>query len=172
MIYDLHAFCFKAAPSVWIWELWHGGSCGWNSDDAAADVTDTADDAGAGSEICSRAHGVMRSARTHDKNGFWKKLPVVRSSALTLAFGAPHRARVAELPRHNWIAGFAARRVKGDSGGVSLARGQRHMLRGQGPRRSLHQERDTLHSCLSTITIDKTLFMSSSCFIVCDVTLN
>lgn len=48
MIYDLRAFCFKAAPSVWFWKLWHSGSCEWNSDDVAADVTDTADDAGAG----------------------------------------------------------------------------------------------------------------------------
>lgn len=47
MIHDLHAFCFKAAPSAWFWELWHGGSCEWNSDNVAVDVTDTPDDAGA-----------------------------------------------------------------------------------------------------------------------------
>lgn len=82
MIHDLHAFCFQAAPSVWFWELWHGGSCEWNSDNVAADVTDTADDAGGvwKSAPGSRCHMVSKNAW---QKQFRKKLPIVSASLWT-----------------------------------------------------------------------------------------
>ena len=77
MIHDLHAFCCQLAPSVWFWELWHSGSCEWNSNNVIVDVADTPDDAGSvGKSGPSRTvqHGVIWSATKHDKNTFIKPL--------------------------------------------------------------------------------------------------
>lgn len=140
MIYDLHAFCCQLAPSAWFWELWHSGSCEWNSNNVIVDVTDTPDDAGTVRKSGPRhtvQHGVIWSARKHDKNSFIK---AVRRLLLTVNFkeGLAHsfkcrlpdpetvfkaspEACITKLLRLNWIAGFRAWRVKDNSSGAGLA---------------------------------------------------
>lgn len=143
MIHDLHAFCCQLAPSVWFWELWHCGSCEWNSNNVIVDVTDTPDDAGTVRKSGPRhtvQHGVIWSARKHDKNSFIKvphrlfitlnfkeppqwlahsckfKLPDTRT-----VFKASLLACITKLLCLNWIAGFRAWRVKDNSSRASLA---------------------------------------------------
>lgn len=117
MIHDLHAFCCQLAPSVWFWELWHSGLCEWNSNNVIVDVTDTPDDAGTVWKSGPRhtvQHGVIWSARKHDRNSFIKAvhcLPVTlnfkkrrRSDSVIhlKASSSIPRLRLKRLSKHTW----------------------------------------------------------------------
>lgn len=130
MIHDLHAFCCQLAPSVWFWELWHSGLCEWNSNNVIVDVTDTPDDAGTVWESGPRhtvQHGVIWSARKHDRNSFVKAghcLPVTvnfkeppqwlshsfkgKLPDTETAFKASLRAHMTTFLCCNWRAAFRA----------------------------------------------------------------
>lgn len=135
MIHDLHAFCCQLAPSVWFSELWHSGSCEWNSNNVIVDVTDTPDDAGTVWKSGPRhtvQHGVIWSARKHDKNSFIKPLCCL---LILINFKEPLRwlahsfkctvlileLCLTKLLYPNWIAGFRAWRVKDNRSWASLA---------------------------------------------------
>lgn len=173
MIHDLHAFCCQLAPSVWFWELWHSGSCEWNSNNVIVDVTDTPDDAGTVRKSGPRhtvQHGVIWSTRKHDKNSFIKALYcllitinfkeplqwLTHSFKCTLliletVFKSSLEAWITKLLYLNWIAGFRARRVKDNSSRASLAQCQwtmqsRPQLAAAGRAHAVvHIRRDSLH---------------------------
>lgn len=157
MIHDLHAFCCQLAPSVWFWELWHSGSCEWNSNNVIVDVTDTPDDAGTVWKSGPRhtvQHGVIWSARKHDKNSFIKPPYCL---LITIKFKEPQQwlahsfkctllVPSTKLLYNNWIAGFGAWRVKDNSSQASLAGCQWRMQSGPlssrlSPYQTPHQER-------------------------------
>lgn len=137
MIRNLHAFCCQLAPSVWFWELWHSGLCEWNSNNVIVDVTDTPDDAGTVWKSGPRHtvwHGVIWSARKHDKNSFRKTVPSTRRRDSLIHLIARSRYGSIKLLRLNWIAGCRAWRVKDNSSRARLAGCQRTVQ--SRPRRS------------------------------------